>query len=86
MMSGNIQVLETLKITQNKYLQIVRAGDKYLVIAVCKDTVTMLAEVSKESLVPEQSSQQRGMQMGFGEILDKMKNRDMTEKMTDEEK
>ena len=46
----NIEVIETQRITSTKYLQIVRAGDKYFVIAVCKDTVTMLTEIPKESI------------------------------------
>ena len=51
MTGGNIEVIETTKITPSKYLQIIRAGDKYLLIAVCKDSVTMLTEFSEESLV-----------------------------------
>ncbi len=42
---ANIEVVETYRLTANKYIQIVRAGEKYLAIAVCKDTVTMLAEI-----------------------------------------
>lgn len=51
MTGGNIEVIETTKITPSKYLQIIRAGDTYLLIAVCKDSVTMLTELSEESLV-----------------------------------
>ena len=46
----NIQVIETTRIANNKYIQIIRAGEKYMVIAVCKDTVTMLGEISGEQL------------------------------------
>ena len=46
----NLRVVETLKITQNKYIQIVEAGDTYLVLAVCKDSVTMLKELSKDQI------------------------------------
>ncbi len=48
--NGNIQVIETTRISNNKYIQIVRVGDKNMVIAICKDTVTMLGEVSAEQL------------------------------------
>ena len=47
---SNIQVIETSRISNNKYIQIVRVGDTYMVIAVCKDTVTMLGQISEESL------------------------------------
>lgn len=46
----NIEVMDTVRITNNKYIQIIRVGETYMVIAVCKDTVTMLGEVPKEQL------------------------------------
>lgn len=46
----NIEVIETARITSNKYIQLVRVGETYMAIAVCKDTVTMLGEVSAEQL------------------------------------
>lgn len=47
---SNIQVIETSRISNNKYIQIVRVGNTYMVIAVCKDTVTMLGQIPEESL------------------------------------
>jgi len=46
----NIEVIETTRISNNKYIQIVRVGETYKVIAVCKDTVTLLGEVPVEQL------------------------------------
>ena len=86
MMGRNMELIDTMRISSTKYLQIVRAGDKYLVIAVCKDTVTMLAEISKDSLVMEQIAPGDGYQLGFREILEKFKHQNLTEKTTDEEK
>jgi flagellar protein FliO/FliZ len=54
---SNIEVVETGRIANNKYVQIVRVGEKYLVIAVCKDTVTLLGEISKEELKASGKSQ-----------------------------
>lgn len=48
--TGNMELIETLRISNNKYLQIVRAGNQYLVMAVCKDTVTMLTTLQEEEL------------------------------------
>ena len=54
--TGNMELLESLRISNNKYLQIARVGEKYLVMAVCKDAVTLLAELKEEELViPEES-------------------------------
>lgn len=65
---ANIEVIETIRIAPNKYLQIVRAGEKYLLIAVCKDTVMMLSELSADALVMEHTGQ--NMQMDFGNLLE----------------
>lgn len=46
----NIEVIETSRITSNKYIQLVRVGETYMAIAVCKDTVTMLGEVPVEQV------------------------------------
>ena len=86
MVGRNMEIVDTMRISSSKYLQIVRAGDKYLAIAVCKDTVTMLAEIPKESLMLQNNMQTGGYQPGFREILEKIKNQHLTEKTTDEEK
>ena len=46
----NIQVIETGRISNNKYVQIIRVGETYMAIAVCKDTVTLLGQVPKDQL------------------------------------
>lgn len=48
--NSNIEVIETSRLTNTKYLQIIRVGETYMVIAVCKDTVTMLGEIPAEQL------------------------------------
>ena len=63
----NIQVIETTRIANNKYIQIIRAGGKYMVIAVCKDTVTMLGEIPGEQL--KETAPMPGFR--FREFLDK---------------
>ena len=46
----NIEILEASRIDASKYMELVRVGEKYFVIAVCKDTVTMLTEVPADQL------------------------------------
>lgn len=48
---SNFEVIDSFRISQTKYLQLIRIGDKYLAIAVCKDTVTVLTELSEDSVV-----------------------------------
>ncbi len=68
--NGNIQVIETTRIANNKYIQIIRVGEKYMVVAICKDTVTMLGEISAVQ-VKEGTPPQR---MGFKQLLEKAMN------------
>lgn len=66
----NIEVIETFRVTTNKYIQIVRTGEKYLVIAVAKDTITMLTEIDKEQIDLSENLEQNE---SFSEILSKIK-------------
>lgn len=67
---GNLEVVETLRITSNKYVQIIRAGSKYLVIAIGKDEVHMLSELSGEDL---NVWERQPNELDFGSILEKFK-------------
>ena len=46
----NIEVIETQRISSSKYIQIIRIGERYFVIGVCKDTITMLSEINREEI------------------------------------
>lgn len=47
---NNIELLDAVRLGNNKYVQIVRIGEKYVALAVCKDTVTVLGEIPKEQI------------------------------------
>ncbi len=74
MMTGNMEVVEMVRIAQNKYLQIVRAGEQYYMIALGKDTVTLIAQLNPDELQfkPETSGQIQ--YADFKSILEKAKN------------
>ena len=77
MHNQNLKIIETLKISANSYIQIIEAGDVYLVIAVSKDHVEKLAEISKEQLeISTTDAAETKMDMGesFRDILDKVKH------------
>lgn len=78
MTGKNMELVETMRISNSKYLQIVRTGEKYLVVAVCKDTVTMLTELSADEI--SLSSETEENSLSFREILDKMKHPNNPEK------
>jgi len=49
--SGNIELLDAARLSNNKYIQIVRIGESYYALAVCKDTVTVIGQVPSDELV-----------------------------------
>ena len=77
---GNIQVIETSRISNSKYIQIVRVGKTYMVIAVSKDTVTMLGEVPEDHL----KFQDSGQSFRFKEILDRAVRKNAATEETEE--
>jgi len=71
--NSNLELLEACRLSGNKYMQIVRAGKKYFVLAVCKDTVTLLGELNQDELEFIQKDSVKTF-TSFHEILDKMRN------------
>lgn len=70
--AGNIDIVETCPVGNGKYIQIVRLADTYVAIAVCKDTVTLLAELSKEQIeFPDRDGKKS---LNFKELLHKAKS------------
>lgn len=66
----NLEVIETLRITNNKYLQIVRAADKYFVIGIGKDEVSMLTEINGDEIL-KASTEKGSIKDSFGDIFAK---------------
>lgn len=74
----NLEIMETISLSNNKYVQIIRVGQKYLAVAICKDTVTMLTEVSEQDLILSDGSVPKTM--GFKDIFDKIQRKTILEK------
>ena len=83
MFNKNIKVIETFKLSPNKYVQIIQIGTRYVAIAISKDTVTKLVELTEEEILEfpdEQSSfsafgDKYGLSKeSFQEIFSKMKD------------
>lgn len=74
----NLRVVETLKITANKYIQLVEAGDEFLVIAIGKDEVRLLTKLTKDqlrNLPSEEGFLNKPVTDSFKDILDRWKER-----------
>jgi flagellar protein FliO/FliZ len=73
----NIRALETFRVTQNKYLQLIKCGDKYLLISVTKDNISLVSEIDGESLLTESAS---GNHKSFKEIISSFSGKGKNEK------
>lgn len=74
----NIRVIETFRVSSNKFIQIVQIGKKYLAISVCKDTVNVLAELTEEQLtwMPSvEGKKEVNVNESFQEILNNLKKK-----------
>ena len=50
MRNKNLQVIESLNVAPNKYVCLIKTGEVYLVVAVGKDEVTLLTQLTEEQL------------------------------------
>lgn len=71
-LNRNMEVIESIRITNNKFLEVVRAGNKYIVIGVGKDEITMLTEIDGESLI-KADGEKPNVKETFSDIISKAK-------------
>ena len=85
MRSSNMELLEAVRISGNKYIQIVRIGSKYLAVAVCKDQVSMLCELTEEELLLQDQTPEGAAPAEFKELFDKIAQKMKTKKQADKD-
>lgn len=74
----NMELLDIIRLSNNKYVQIIRIGRKYLAVAICKDTVTMLTEIPEQDIVFSDKNLSKGQ--GFKDVLEKIQKKNFLEK------
>ena len=69
----NLEIIEAIKISSNKYVQIIRAGqDRYFLIAIGKDEVVPLGEISSDQLKEIEEGEATPIKpVDFKSVLDK---------------
>jgi flagellar protein FliO/FliZ len=72
MKKSNFQVIDSYRVTPNKALQIVKIGNKYVVISIGKDNINFITELDEAEVVIRESHQ--GEKQSFIQIFDKLKN------------
>lgn len=78
MQNKNIQVVETFRVSNNKFIQIIQVGKKYLVISVCKDVINILTELTEEEVVwmpPQEENRGIKVNESFQDILGRLKDK-----------
>lgn len=75
----NLAVVETLKLTTNKYIQLIQVGkDTYYVVAIGKDEVSLLGQINGEQLKDISLDTEEAIPTvkgDFEDILNKVKER-----------
>ncbi len=82
--NANVEVIETFHLANNKYIQIIRVGKKYLAVAIGKDSVTMLTEIPEEELMLSEGVDD--IQPSFKELLDKLQKKNFLNSKDDRDK
>jgi flagellar protein FliO/FliZ len=72
MRKSNFQVIDSYRVTPNKALQIVKIGNKYVVISIGKDDINFITELDEAEVIIRES--QKGEKQSFKQIFDKLKN------------
>ncbi len=68
---SNIKIIEVVRLSNNKLIEIVQVGEHYYALAVCKDTVVLLSELDASEIREPQISLEP---IPFKNILDKIKH------------
>ena len=70
--NSNFNVIDTYRISPNKMLQIVKVGNKFLVISTSKDSVNYITELEESEVqIREAGTKEK---QNFKQILEKFKN------------
>lgn len=69
---GNIEVIEIHRVTNNKYIEIVRIGKKYYVLSVSKDRIDKIDILNEDDIkLPDNSS--ANVNENFAQIFEGLK-------------
>lgn len=71
MKNSNFQVIDTYRVTQNKLIQIVKIANKYVVIAIGKDTINYITELDEAEVYIR--DMKAGDKTSFQQTLEKLR-------------
>ncbi len=68
---SNIRIIEVFRVSSNKVIEIVKVGEQYLVLAVCKDNITLLTRLDEAEVKEPETTLEP---INFKNILEKMRS------------
>ena len=68
---SNIRIIEVFRVSNNKVIEIVKVGEQYLVLAVCKDNITLLTRLDEAEVKEPETTLEP---INFKNILEKMRS------------
>ena len=66
--NSNFKVVDTFKPAPNKFLQIIKVGERYFLIAVSKDNISYIAELAEDEIKLKGTEQQGNFKDIFAKI------------------
>jgi flagellar protein FliO/FliZ len=69
--NSNFQVIDAYRISSNKVIQIVKIGNKYIVLGIGKDTINFITELTEEEVFIREAH--AGEKLPFKQILEKLR-------------
>ena len=85
--NSNFKVLETHKIAQNKYIQIIQIGTRYFVISIGKDDIRLLTELNENEVLKQDDlkAQKNNFTDIFNISLKKLKEKNKNDQENDDQ-
>gem|GEM_PF-1384591 len=71
--NSNFKVIDTYRISPNKYLQIVKIANKYIAISVSKDNVQFLSELDESEIFIRDDNMKENL--NFKQIFENIRNK-----------
>lgn len=72
----NLHIVETIGVGNNKMISIVEAGTQYLVVAIGKDEIHLLAKLSREELKDFSFEEEaKSSQESFSDVMKKLREK-----------
>lgn len=70
--NSNFKVIDSYRISPNKVMQIVKMGNKYIVIAVCKDNVNFITELEESEVLIKEPDKTENQ--SFKQVFEKIRH------------